>query len=287
VPRLTADAPEVTRTDELLADWRQGDFVRAAVDFIHMGDPSRALSNIAGDAEGEGPTVLIAEELGLVVLSQTCDIVRSCADRPYVEVACLVEVDERHAQEIERGYRPRYTIVPSLRSERIVADLDRVMTVEKSILADWTRQTGCADDRTARAFAEALKRKRGRFAFPDDFVEASQALQKRLKDKHDKGSEEGQALRALREIRVTAVPSWNADLVHLHFWFIRNPEQRDFSGKPWDEYLQRWLALFQKTERFAEAEGIVTTLADMSAQDYVESDQLDLDHLPLRGERAG
>lgn len=287
MPRLPADDPEVTRIDELLAEWRQGDFVRAAVDFIHMGDPARALTNIAGDAEGEGPVVLIGEEIGLVVLSQTCDIVRSCIDRPYVEVARLVEVDEHHAQEIERGYRPRYAIVPALRNERIVADLDRVMTVEKSIVADWSRQTGCADDRSARAFAEALKRKRGRFAFPDDFVEASQTLQKRLKDKHDKASEEGQALRALREIRVTAAPSWNADPVQLTFWFIRDPEQRDFAGKPWDAYLQRWLALFQKTERFVEAEGLVTTLADMSAQDYVESDPLDLDHLSLRGQRAG
>jgi hypothetical protein len=31
---------------------------------------------------------------GFVVVTQTCDLVRSCADRPFVEVAPLVAVDE-------------------------------------------------------------------------------------------------------------------------------------------------------------------------------------------------
>ncbi|MRG94641.1 hypothetical protein [Polyangium spumosum] len=285
--RLTPEDPEVARIDNALAEWRQGDVVRGPVDFIHMGDPARPLTKLAGEAQGDGPTVLVGEEIGLVVLTQTCDLVRTCVDRPFVEVAPIVEVDESKLPQIERGYLLKYAHIPALQEERLVADLDRVMTIEKSIISDWVRIPGCRNDAETRAFAEALRRKRGRFAFPDDFVEASQALQKRLKDKHDKGSEEGQALRALREIRVTAAPSWNEDQVRLTFWFIRNPDQHNFAGKPWDEYLQRWLALFQKTDRLVEAEGLVVTLADMSAQDYVESDPLDLDHLSLRGQRAG
>jgi hypothetical protein len=32
--------------------------------------------------------------LGLVVVTQSCDVVRSCTERPYVEVCPLVEVDD-------------------------------------------------------------------------------------------------------------------------------------------------------------------------------------------------
>ena len=285
--RLTPDAPEVARIDKALAEWRQGDVVRGPVDFIHMGDPSCPLTNLAGEAQGDGPTVLVGEEIGLVVLTQTCDLVRTCLERPFVEVAPLVEVDENELRPIERGYLMKYAHIPVLHGERLVAALDRVMTVEKTIVAQWARVLGCRNDAEARAFAEVLKRKRGRFAYPDDFVKASDALQNRLKEKHDRQSDEGRALRALREIRVTAEPSWEAGQVTLVFWFVRHPEQRDFDGKAWDAWLDTWLKLVKKTDRYVAVRGLVTTLADMTAEDYVTSDPLDLDYLSLRGQRIG
>lgn len=58
------------------------------------------------------------------------------------------------------------------------------MTVEKAVVASWTRTDGCRTDEQRRAFATALSRKRARFAFPDDFVAAARQLQDRLADKH-------------------------------------------------------------------------------------------------------
>jgi len=260
VDRLTPDAPEVARIDKALAEWRQGDVVRGPVDFIHMGDPSCPLTNLAGEAQGDGPTVLVGEEIGLVVLTQTCDLVRTCLERPFVEVAPLVEVDENELRPIERGYLMKYAHIPVLHGERLVAALDRVMTVEKTIVAQWARVLGCRNDA---------------------------ALQNRLKEKHDRQSDEGRALRALREIRVTAEPSWEAGQVTLVFWFVRHPEQRDFDGKAWDAWLDTWLKLVKKTDRYVAVRGLVTTLADMTAEDYVTSDPLDLDYLSLRGQRIG
>ena len=153
------------------------------------------------------------------------------------------------------------------------------MTVVKSIVATWKRTPGYADDADGRAFAQALARKRVRFAFPDDFTGFARKLQARLGDKHDKNTDEGRGLRALREIRVCATPSWDAPSIEIFFWFIREPDAADFEGKSWADLLNDWLRLVAATGRFTAVEGQVATLRDMTAEEYVESDPLDLDHL--------
>jgi len=100
-----------------------------------------------------------------------------------------------------------------------------------------------------------------------------------LHEKHDKGTEEGEALRALREIRVGAAPSWDDEVIDIMLWFIRNEGESDFNGRSWDMFLEGWLKLVPATGRFRTVEGIVITLDDLTARDYVESDPLDLDHL--------
>jgi hypothetical protein len=160
----------------------------------------------------------------------------------------------------------------------IIAELDRVMTVEKPVVAEWQRIPGCQNDQEIRDLGKALARKRMRFAFPDDFNEFVKKLQDRMKDKHDKNNLEGTALQSLREIRVRAAPSWNEPKVKLMFWFIRDEEQIQSPEIGWDELLKKWLKLLPESDRF-EVDGIVTSLEDMTAKDYVESDPLDLEHL--------
>lgn len=89
--------------------------------------------------------------------------------------------------------------MPLLSERKLVADLDRVMAVEKPLLATWDRIPGWSTDAEARAFALALSRKRLRFALPDDFTALVRKLQSRLADKHEKNSDEGRGLRALDE----------------------------------------------------------------------------------------
>jgi hypothetical protein len=216
------------------------------------------------------------------VLTQTCDIVRPCLARPFIEVAPLVEVDEVVAHEIERGHRPNYAIVPALRTRCLVADLDRVMTVEKSIVATWTRTAGYTSDEEGRAFAQASSRKRVRYAFPDDFNTMVHKLHSRIEGKHDRLSEEGRALRALREIRVSGSPSWDDKEVEIFFWFVRNDDDATFAGKARDGFLEAWMKLVPPEGRFTKVDGVVVTLVDMRAQEYVSSDPLDLDYLSTR-----
>ena len=160
-----------------------------------------------------------------------------------------------------------------------MADLDRVMTVEKPLVASWTRTPGWSNDADGRAFAQSLARKRVRFAFPDDFTAFVKKLQGRMTEKHDKATDEGRGLRALREIRVRASPSWDAIEVDLVFWFIRDAGDATFGGRNWADLLKDWLKLVAQSGRFKQVEGQVVSLRDMTAEDYVESDPLDLDHL--------
>ena len=108
----------------------------------------------------------------------------------------------------------------------------------------------------------------------------------RLSAKHDKNSDEGRALRALREIRVRAAPSWDAEELEILFLFIRNVSDPSFGTHGWDHYLEAWLKRIPKTGRFIEVYGVVQTIDDITARDYIESDPLDLDHLSTRSQKS-
>jgi hypothetical protein len=163
----------------------------------------------------------------------------------------------------------------------LVADLDRVMMAEKTLLARWTQQEGCGNDEERRIFAEALARKRARFAFPDDFESVIAGLKDRIIHKHDRESAEGKHLRALREIRVAAYPAWDARIVSLKFWFIVDDE-----GMVTAELrrgCETWISRLPPQGRFSRIDYDLVSLDGLSAREYTESDRLDLDHLS-RGE---
>jgi hypothetical protein len=265
--------------DTALSEWCQGDCVLGEYWFVYRFNPQRPLTSDSADVAQEETDLAESEVRGFAVVTQTCDIVRSCNERPFVEVVPLVEVHEQQLYEIQQSRRPQYAYVPGVAELNLVADLDRVMTVEKAVVAEWERKPGCLSDDEVRALGQALTRKRARFAFPDDFTDFARKLQKRLRDKHDKATEEGEALRALREIRVRAEPSWSSSEIRLIFWFIRDEEQSKFQGIGWEQFLERWLKLIPESGRYQNVEGSVVALEDMTAKEYVESDPLDLDHL--------
>jgi hypothetical protein len=271
----------IEEVDTALKQWCQGDYVLGEEEFwfIYLFSPNRPLTQASREAAKQETDLAEYEVRGFVVITQTCDIVRSCLSRPFIEVVPLVEVDQQQISEIQKARRPQYAYIPGVARLNLVADLDRVMTVEKAVVAEWKRQRGSQTDEEIRILGQALARKRVRFAFPDDFIEFVSKLQDRIKKKHNKSSNEGDALRALREIRVRASPSWNYPNIELMFWFIRDEQQVDFQGLEWNQLLEQWLKLIPEFGRFQEVHGLVVTLEDITAKDYVESDPLDLDHL--------
>jgi hypothetical protein len=275
--------------DDALLGWRQGDAVVEKVPFfLHLADtrsPLTPASNaVATGDDADGLAGVASDLLGLVVVSQTCDIVRSCTKRPFVEVCALAEVTEQDLEDVRRLRRPAYAFLPGLSHLRLVADLDMTMTVEKSVLVPLQRVEGCRTDTEHRAFADALARKRARFAFPDDFVTAMGKVRQRLKERHGRDSPEGATARALMEIRVMAVPDWDAEQVALHFLFILAddvpPPTSDDEARVSD-----WVSRFDSSGRFKlddEMPWRICFLEDLDAASYVSSDRVDLDDLSTR-----
>ncbi len=281
-------AADEEATDELITVWRQGDVtLDGGLQFWHLADMSfphscasiQTAEKYAADGmEIEpGPTALFEEVAGLVVLSQTCDIVRSCRQRPFLEVAPLVPVDATMLEEIRRLKRPGFAYVPAMADRLMVADVDRTMTIEKALARGWTRIEGCRTDAERRDFALALSRKRSRFAFPDDFQEATTAFHKHLAEKASKQTDEGAHIDALSEIRVRAAPSWEADEVHLTFWFIKEADPEGAKTVDWPTWIDKWMKLIGNKGRFRLEQPTACRLEGMTARDYTDSDRLDLD----------
>jgi len=275
------DEQSIKGIDATLRNWRQGDCALGKSWFLFRLDVEAPLTREAIEAAAQGVDAGEAEVRGFMIATQTCDIVRSCIDRPYIEVCPLVEVDSESMKDIQRHRRPAYAYVPGVADQRLVADLDRVMTVEKAVLAKWSRTRGCWTDGDVRQLGLALARKRRRVAFPDDFVNFARPLVRRLRSKHAKRSTEGEALRNLREIRVRATPSWEDDKIEIMFYFIPNDDSAS-RQRGWDVHLESWLDRLDASGRFVAVDGIIQSLDDLSARDYVESDPLDLDDLTLR-----
>lgn len=279
-----------TAIDMALREWRQGDCVLEPQWFVFRLSRSFPITEAARVAMNAGVDLAEEETAGFVVVTQTCDIARPCTERPYVELCPLIEVSSSVLEQVKRARRPAMAFIPALEGRRLVADLDRVMTAEKAVVAQWSRTAGWSADAELRTFCAALARKRVRFAFPDDFVEFVRPLQSRLDGKHGKQSPEGRALRALREIRVAASPSWNNNQVGLTFFFVRADDNEGFPPDAWSGFLEKWLELMPAGGRFAEVDGIVTTLDALTAAEYVASDPLDLDHLsssPVAAQHEG
>lgn len=70
-----------------------------------------------------------------------------------------------------------------------------------------------------------------------------------------------------------------AEKIELTFWFIRNDAETNFKGTSWEDLVKKWMKLVPESAVFSPVHGVVVTLEDMKAADYVESDLLDLDHL--------
>jgi hypothetical protein len=220
-----SDSPSFSTVDAAMQSWRQGDIAQLDI-FWHLADFRRpvtsasiALKETSDQPDASGVSITTAVD-GLVILTQTCDIRRKSFIRPYVEVCPLVRVDPSTARAVSKREIPRYAAVPAL-GDDAVADLDRVMTMEKGWLSFAVRITGWTTDNEIRRFQAAVARRYQRFAFPDDFSKSVAKLREKIIDRHGKQtSPEGQLFAKVMEIRVAASPHWASDDIEATLVFI-------------------------------------------------------------------
>ena len=184
--------------------------------------------------------------------------------------------------EIQKGRKLRYAHVPGVSARHLVADLERTMAVEKAVVATWSRIPGCKTDEERVAFADALARKRRRFAFPDGFNSGLIKFKDRLKDKRRKSSAEGRLIDALDHVRAAASPNWNSPQVTVMFWFLLRRAQ-DINFDQSRHVIEGWMKLITLSMPFALADRSFALVEqeDMTVRDYLASHPLDYDDLSL------
>jgi hypothetical protein len=279
---LDEGGSETVEIDASLAAWQQGDLILAAdFPFLRLIDLARPLTATAiklSKSEGsEGLSTVAEEGTGAMIVSQTCDLVRACAQRPYAQVCALVEVDSDVLQDVRRGKSVRFIWVEGLDGTNLVGDLEQVMTVEKAVLARYAdrRRPGARSDSEVRALARAIANKYDRAAFPDDFVFGLERMRQEIVKKHSKGSSLGRFLRDVLEIRVRPTPAWEAGAeIQFLFVFERSTHIPDDA----DDHVTSLLGRFVRGA-YGEISGRAVGLDQLTALTYRKTDRLDLDHL--------
>ena len=71
----------------VLSSWRQGDCALGPHWFVFRSNPSQPITAAGRSAANEGIDLAEEEVAGVVVVTQTCDIVRAPAERPFVEIS--------------------------------------------------------------------------------------------------------------------------------------------------------------------------------------------------------
>ena len=207
----------------ILAEWRQGDFCL---------NPSLEIPIVGHD--DDGAFFGSARGHGMIVISQSCDIVRDASERPHVQVAPLLDVDPQELMAVLGKRRPRYTTFDSLVQLRLVVDLDVVATVAKQVVAGWDRSGGCSSEEERAEFGAALARHKQRFAFPDGFDRALKDFRRWIERRGGKNNTAGEFIRAIDEIRVRC-DEWECDAPELEIICVLKGDPPAEQRNSWED----------------------------------------------------
>lgn len=202
--------------DGNLQHWQQGDYALGVGGFI--------FADIAAGDELFDVEENVEDIVGLIVISQTCDIVRETGGRHYVAVCPLIKVDTEQIKETFKGRKPYLAAIENTQDD-VFADLRRTFSVAKSLLATWNHCSGFSSEAGRVRFAAALERKFGQFAFPNEFDQATKKFRDRVWSRHDKTeSEPGKVYRSIQQIRYRATPDWEASERNICILIVLNEE---------------------------------------------------------------
>lgn len=271
---MSDEKSEEEPVEKRLQQWRQGDYALDVGGFL--------FAEIAEEARAFDAHEASDEVAGLVVISQTCDVVRLTDDKRYVAVSPLVAKASGQWKQIASGRYPSLTSLEHA-PEGMYVDLARIMSVSKQLLASWDRHPGFTAPERAIRFAAAIERKMGRFAFPDDFDKATKPFQDRVRERHSKpDSPIGKIYRSIDQLRFLASPHWEAEAVEITMLAVLHPNDKRFAS---DEDIRaeldaackgiNWPARYQ----WAEPAFYLATADDLRGSDILNSQLADFEYL--------
>ena len=155
-----------------------------------------------------GPkTKFVKTPLGVVVVSQTCDLVRP--DPPYVAVAPVVTLVGDEAVAARSGRQSRFVPLPAIDANAF-ADLALIGSVMKSEINELLPRRGMLDTSQERRFRQSVGRRYSRFPFPDQIGFWVRPLERLSREKIKKNSEEGDVFRQVSQLRLECAGDWYA-----------------------------------------------------------------------------
>ncbi|KSV60991.1 hypothetical protein N182_38085 [Sinorhizobium sp. GL2] len=270
---------ELEELKTALALWRQGDFT------ISTGEFPVAFLNENNVIEAGWDTVH-----GLVVVSQTCDIVNAVDLDDVVVVAPIVEVTDGLLEAIKFGTTTVGAVIENAILPTDVADLRYLATIRKSSLVKMERKEGFNSEQTRDVFVNALERRYGRFAFPDALSDGPViTIRNRAKSLRKKNSPKANVYKSLRSIRLAADPDFDTPGAKIQFLLVLNDlphvfaESKDIiveleSQEQADRF--NWPATFEKHSPLFR----VVTMDSLSAREWDNSRHVDLDFISWRNE---
>jgi hypothetical protein len=105
-------------------------------------------------------------------------------------------------------------------------------------------------------------------------------LRKRLREKKDKETFEGKAIRILDEIRLLPTPDWHADSVDVDLLFLLRSrdamDELDSDPKKWEEQRTAWQSRCVPTDTIKAIRLILVPFAELDAETYKASDPWDV-----------
>lgn len=251
----------------LLDEWRQGDLSLAAIEVPAIVNGEEGLEWQALDAEH-----------GVMIVSQSCDIIRSVDTRPFVQVAALVQATDEEIARAIRLETPSRIHLGCLVDKGLLIDLDVTATVHKEVVASWERTLGCQSDEERRRVGASLARYRQRFAFPDDFNALVQPIRRWVESKRSKESAHGRFVRAMHEVRVRCDDWQNPTELTFYAIVKEIPEAAEYV-----EWQKAAKSLKDKAEQAKNTYPIpdfqIVRYCDLSAAEYLSSERLDWDGL--------
>lgn len=211
---MTVDFSSAVERASDVSRLSQGDVLELPDSVFWLADARWPLTEVAVaaaavEADVSSGTIIVPDACdAAVMLTQTCDLQRTSTTSPFCQVAPLIEVPPPFVNEVIRGRRPGYVAVPWFGVEGRVADLSRLTTLERSLLVDVKVLATPRSAGEAYHFAECVSRHFTRVALPDAVSEVLSEFLKRIKERNDKNSIEGECIRKVIAFRVEGRPDY-------------------------------------------------------------------------------
>lgn len=215
----------------------------------------------------------------LVIITQDCDIVKDPLQIHCVFAMRAFMTKNVQILRIANGNSTQYFLLDEKRG--LIADSTVIVPIEKPVLMSFTPQMGTSNDNIKRQFAKWVAHCFNRPAFPDEVVKAVIApFLNNLHEMQKNGDLELNVLNMVKEVRVaqlTGDPPYQVSMIFI------TPK----TGLP-----DKGLALGRFVGRISRwwnpAEAVLNTwdafnLYEISAGDYIDTQQIYLDHYTYHG----